>query len=98
VKITSFYFLAYPDCSPPDPLFAASEVYVEVAFSEGTLSAFDATYAFNVCTLMYAKKHLETHSFLLLPSLIIVSRFEDNIVKQALEAVLPDIDSLGIKK
>ena len=40
MKITSFYYLAYPDSSPLDASVAESEVYFEVSETEGSTDSF----------------------------------------------------------
>ena len=98
MKITGFYYLAYPDCSPPDPKVAASEVYVEVAVQEGSLDNFDFTYALTICTVDFLAQYLRTHPYYSARSLVIVDCFDDHIIKAALEGVLPYIEELAIKK
>ena len=56
-KITSFYYLNYPDDLPGDPIDAYSEIYVEIG-DEGSTT----------------------------------DHFEDNIIKNALYAILEDIE------
>jgi hypothetical protein len=98
MKITSFYYLAYPDCSPVDPLVAVSEVYVEVANQDGSIDKFDFTYALTVCTVGFLERYLETHPYYSCRSIVVVERFDDNVIKSALEAILPNIEEFGIKK
>jgi hypothetical protein len=98
MKITAFYYLAYPDCSPADPMVAASEVYVEVAVRDGTIDAFDYTYAVTICTLGFLQRHLGTHSHFAGRSMIVVNRFDDDNIRRVLEAILPNIDEVAIKK
>ena len=61
MKITSFYYLQYPDALPLDPHVAESEVYVEIASEDGSIDHFDYTYALTVCTTGFLKEHLRTH-------------------------------------
>jgi hypothetical protein len=98
MKITAFYYLAYPDCSPPDPLVAASEVYVEVATQGGSMDNFDFTYSLTICTVGFLKYHLETHPYYSARSMIVVDRFDDEAIRKALEAILPNIEELATKK
>lgn len=99
MKITGFYYLAYPDCEPVDPLVAASEVYVEVALDDGgSLEQFDATYAVWVLTTGYLAAVVEAEGFYAGRSVIVVERFEDDVIRRALETVLPVIDRVGILK
>ena len=98
MKITSYYYLEYPDCSPVDPLVAATELYVEVAVDDGSIGQFDFTYAFTVCTVGFLKKHLGTHPFYFAKAMIVVERFDDKAIGEALEALLPNIAQFGIPK
>lgn len=98
MKITSFYYLEYPDCSPADVLMAASEVYVEIATGNGDINNFDATYVFTVCTVGFLHAYLRTHPFYVSRSLIVVERFEDQAIKESLESILPNIDKFGTEK
>jgi hypothetical protein len=74
-----------------------SEVYVEVA-ENGDIHHFDSTYALTVCTVGFLKKFLETHPYYSARSLIVVERFEDQVVRAALEAILPSIEELATRK
>jgi hypothetical protein len=98
MKITSFYYLQYPDALPLDPLFAESEVYVEVASEDGSISRFDYTYALTVCTIGFLKEHLRTHPHYARRSLIVVDCFTDEAIGEALEKVLPHIDEFAQRK
>jgi hypothetical protein len=98
MKITSFYYLEYPDCCPVDPLRAASEVYVEVASHDGSIESFDYTYAITVCTLGFLREYLETHPYYCARGVVIVERFEDETIKQTLQAILPNIDEVATRK
>ena len=97
MKITAFYYLQYPDCLPADPLLAVSEVYVEVA-ENGDIQNFGSTYALTICTVGFLKQHLETHPYFSSRSLIVVERFEDQVIRAALEAILPRIAEFATKK
>jgi len=98
MKITSFYYLAYPDTSPPDPNVAMSEVYLEVSRNDGDLDHFDDTYAITVCTIGYLQKYLQSYTYYANQSLIVVATFDDDTIKNVLEALLPQIDNIAIKK
>ena len=98
MKITSFYYLKYPDDLPLDPLIAESEVYVEVASDDGSTDQFDFTYTLTVCTIGFLKEHLRYHAHYASRSVIVVERFADDVISQALEALLPDIEDLALKK
>lgn len=97
MKIAAFYYLQYPDCLPADPLLAVSEVYVEVA-ENGDIDNFDFTYTLTICTVAFLKQHLETHPYYSSRSLLVVERFEDQVIRAALEAILPSIDELATRK
>lgn len=98
-KIVSFYYLNYPDTLPDDPSNAYSEVYAEIGDENATGNQFDATFSFNVCTIEYARNTIINgeNKFLSLPSLIIVERFEDDIIEKAIESILDDIEEYGRK-
>jgi hypothetical protein len=98
MKITSFYYLEYPDCLPDDPMLAASEVYIEVAMQDGSTDRFDFTYALTVCTVGFLKHYLGSHPYYSSRSLIVIDRFDDQSIKLALDAILPSIHELAIKK
>ena len=64
MKMTSFYYLAYPDCSPADPLMASSEVYIEISDAQGgDLEHFSKTFAITVCTLGFLNEYLKSHPY-----------------------------------
>lgn len=98
-KITSFYYLNYPDTLPDDPLNAYSEVYVEVGDESATINKFDETFSFNVCTIEFIRSALANgdSDFFIMPALIIVKSFEDGIIEKALESILDNIEEYGRK-
>jgi hypothetical protein len=98
MKITGFYYLRYPDSLPADPLVAESEVYFEVGSEDGSTNQFDDTYALTVCTIGFVKKHLRSHPYYARRSVILVERFADDVIAEALEKLLPDIDTFAVKK
>jgi hypothetical protein len=98
MKITSFYYLKYPDDLPLDPLIAESEVYVEVGSKDGSTDQFDFTYSLTVCTIGFLKDHLRSRPHYASRSVIVVERFADDVISQALEALLPDIEVFALKK
>ncbi|MDX1964630.1 MAG: hypothetical protein SFX18_15880 [Pirellulales bacterium] len=98
MMITSFYYLSYPDSLPTDELVAASEVYVEVSETEGSIEHFDHTYAIQVCTIEYIRQQLGNQLCFYAKSIIVVERFSDDVIKLALESVLSKIDEIAIKK
>lgn len=51
MKITSVYYLQYPDNSPSDPQDADSEVRVEVGQGDASIDHFDCCYSLRVLTL-----------------------------------------------
>lgn len=99
-KIVSYYYLSYPDDLPKDKLCAATEVYVEVGDQNATPAHFDSTFAFQIYTIGYIQEQLcaKKVSFLVDRSVIIVERFEDQIIRGALESILPVIEQYGIQK
>ena len=98
MKITSFYYLRYPDTLPADPLVAESEVYVEVGSEDGSTNQFDFTYTLTVCTIGFLKEHLRSYPYYAGQSVIVVERFADDLIAEALEKLLPDIDTIADKK
>jgi hypothetical protein len=98
MKITSFYYLQYPNALPVDPLVAESEVYVEVGSEDGSTNHFDETYALTVCTIGFLRDHLRSHPYYARRSVIVVQRFADDVIAEALEKLLPDIDMFAVKK
>lgn len=98
MKITAFYYLAYPDCLPDDPLVAGTEVRVEVALDKGDVDNFDYTYSFMICTPRWLEQYLKTNPFFVERSVIVVERFTDAVIEGALEEILPNIDSWGTKQ
>ncbi len=98
MKITSFYYLRYPDTLPLDPLVAESEVYVEVGPEDGGTNQFDNTYALTVCAIGFLKEHLRSHPYYADRFVIVVERFSDDVIAEALEKLLPDIDTFAVRK
>ena len=98
MKITSFYYLAYPDSLPVDESVATSEVYVEVAETEGSISAFDFTYSIYVHTVGYIQLQVKNKTFFCTRPAIVVDRFDDSSIKAALEAILPTIGQIAERK
>jgi hypothetical protein len=98
MKLTSFYYLSYPDSSPPDPLVAESEVYFEVSETEGNTDNFDFTYSIRVCTVGFIRQQLENSPFFVSKSMIIVNYFEDSIIRNALESILPRVGEIAQPK
>lgn len=96
-KITSFYYLHYPDNLPNDPLDAYSEVYVEVGGEDGTINNFDETFALYVYTPKSLKRHVEEKGYVILKSVIIVDRFDDESIEKALKEILENIEEFGVK-
>jgi hypothetical protein len=98
MKITSFYYLRYPDTLPVDPLIAESEVYVEVASEDGNTDQFDFTYTLTVCTIGFLKEHLRSYPYYAGQSVIVVERFADDPIAEALEKLLPDIEMFAVRR
>ena len=96
--INSFYYLAYPDSDPADELIASSEVYVEVSGTGGSTESFDDTYSLFVHTVGYIQLIIAKNKYFAMSRSLVVERFNDAAVRAALEAILPSIDSIAIKK
>jgi hypothetical protein len=56
MRVTAYYYLAYPDSGPVDPAFAATEMYVELGEEGDSIDHFQATYAFQVYTFRYVQE------------------------------------------
>lgn len=98
MKITSFYYLAYPDSLPSDGFVAASEVYLEVSETEGSLNVFDITYSIHVYTVGFLQQQVKEKSFFATRPAIVVDCFDDSSIKAALEAILPKINEIAERK
>lgn len=89
MKITGFYYLAYPDADPPNPHNAISEVYVEVGGEASDVNSFDCTYSLTICTRGYIEDCLLSESFFACRTIVIVERFDDESIRVALNSILP---------
>jgi hypothetical protein len=98
MRITSFYYLAYPDSLPLDPLVAANEVYLEVSEVEGSINDFDFTYSIHIYTVGFIQQQVKAKSFFCTRPAIVVDRFDDSSIKAALEAILPQMDEIAERK
>ena len=98
MKITNFYDLNYPDCSPLDPLVAESEVYVEVLLEEGSPFDFDVLYKLTISTTGFLDRFLKTHQFYGKRSVVVVARFDDRMIGETLEALLPVLEQIALKE
>lgn len=98
MKITSFYYLAYPDSLPLDGFVAASEVYLEVSETEGSINEFDFTYSIHVYTVGFIRQQVKEKSFFSTRSAIVVDHFDDFSIRAAFEAILPKIDEVAERK
>ena len=98
MKLSAFYYHEYPDGNVPDPEVAYSGVTAEIGGENASLSEFDAAYFFHVATIGYLKsgKFQLGKDFVALRSLIIVRRFEDAIIRAALESILDNMSSYGL--
>ena len=96
-KITSFYYLNYPDQPPENPLDAYSEVYVEIGNEKSDINNFEKTYSLHVYTANYIKRllHLSSNQFIYLHSGVIVEKFEDTTIREVLDTLLDKIDDFG---
>jgi len=93
--ITCFYYLTYPDCDPPDPYYASSEVYVEVAMVAGTTDAFDYTFKLKVGTTKFTETSIASEGSFFSDCVLVVPVFEDSLIKAALERILPQLAKLN---
>jgi hypothetical protein len=96
-KITSFYYLNYPDNLPSDPLDAYSETYVEIGDKRSALNDFEETFSIHVYTVRRIDNLVTKDGYAVLQSAIIVDRFEDQIIENALNKILENIEDYGIK-
>ena len=99
-KITSLYYLSYPNCSPANPLDAATEAYVEIGGPDSTSDHFEETFAFQIYTLGYLQRVIqrEGRRFAVDRSVIIVDRLDDELIREAIESILDYIENLGQPK
>jgi 5-formaminoimidazole-4-carboxamide-1-beta-D-ribofuranosyl 5'-monophosphate synthetase len=99
MKISALYFLNYPDRLPEDALVAASEVRVEIGKGHPTLEVFDATYSFTVQTLGFLQREIAQlgKEFIVERSAIIVSRFDPELIEEAIQSVLNQIEYFGTR-
>lgn len=95
-KIKAIYYLNYPDGFLPDPEDAASGVRVEVGGEDSGFD-FDHCYSIEVVTIKHLSRTLQEHGhhFLAIRSMLIVSRFDDTLIINALEDILRDIERYG---
>jgi hypothetical protein len=92
-KITSVYYLAYPDCNPPDENCAYSEVYIEVGGPDATSDNFDKTYSVIIATPEGLSKKLSEspNKCLFEKSLILIPVFNDVVICRLLDELLPEM-------
>lgn len=96
-KITSIYYLNYPDKLPDDPRDAYSELYVEIGNENSTINNFEATFAFHVYTKHRVNSLIGKGGYAVFKSAIVVDSFEDSIIEKAIENILEDIEEYGLK-
>jgi len=104
-ELTRFYFMEYPDNLPEDPKVAYTEMRVEVTEKNKKLPAdlppgvdyFDCCFAFKVYTLGYIQENFFElgKPFIFDRSVIIVREFKEEIIKQAIKVILPNIAYYG---
>ena len=94
-KITAFYYLAYPDSPPDDPLDAGSETYVELGDAESTVERFIKTVSVFVCTPGYLASRLGSslEQSVFMQSIVLVPRFDSDVIRAALERHLQNLAS-----
>ena len=96
MKITAFYYLDYPDCSPTDPSYAATKMYVEIGQETNTINNFSHTYAFQVYTVKYVKNNFfEKHLPLVERSVLIVAELDDVLMREFLNTNISNLDRWG---
>ncbi|HEX9757742.1 MAG TPA: hypothetical protein VGB26_08060 [Nitrospiria bacterium] len=81
-------------------MYAESEVYVEVGGEDATTESFDSTFSFQVYTWGYIEKQFQNKKlkYLVAKSVKIVDRFNDAIIRAAIESVLDRIGEYGIEQ
>jgi hypothetical protein len=98
LRISAFYYYRYGSDLPADPGNAADTMTVEVGGPDSTIDCFDTSYHFVVVTRQYLQRcpsFLQGREHRFFRSLLIVDRFEDDIIRRAIEAILPDIGFYG---
>jgi hypothetical protein len=98
LRVTAFYYHRYGGELPADPENAADTMTVEVGGPDSTIDCFDSRYHFVVVTRQYLRRCsslLEGRDHRFIRSLLIVDRFEDDIIRRAIEAILPEIEFYG---
>lgn len=97
-KLKNIYYLSYPDCSPADPKNAHSEVRIEVG-TEDSQYDFEACYSIEVVTIDSLCQRLRQKVGGALPirSALVISRFEDAIIIEAIEDILDEIDQFATR-
>ncbi len=79
MRVIAYYYLAYPDDSPLDPAFAATEMYVELGEEGDTIRHHQGTYAFQVYTFRYVQQEfIDKGEPLVGKSIMIVPTLADN--------------------
>jgi len=96
MKVTAFYYLDYPDCSPVDPRYAATTMYVEVGQENSTTNDFSETYKFQVYTVNYvADQFFKKNLPLLERSVLVVAELDDLLILELLSSHVDNLAKLG---
>jgi hypothetical protein len=96
-RITSFYYLRYPDGNVEDPTCAASEVYVEVGGEEATAEQFEETFSLHVYTLGYLDRETRATGTSVVRAGLVVEHFDDRTIERALTTVIDRLEQVGVK-
>ena len=98
MKISAIYCLDYPDGHPKNPLIARGEIRVEVGEGKPTIEAFDSTYSFTVYTIEFLQQELQVgRKYVIDRATIIVERFDQAVIREAIESILDKLDCFGVK-
>jgi hypothetical protein len=98
-KITGFYYLNYPDCNPPDVYNAGSETYVEAGDANSHENNFLLTFSVFVATAAFlASRVSDANKSFFLRNVIVVNRFDDSIIREALYRHLADLENFAERK
>ena len=84
MKVTAYYYLKYPDCTPEDPEDAHTIMYVEYGNEGDTIHSFQGTIEVEVYTLKYLSRGLDIANSIMGKNVLIVRTIEDIWMKQSL--------------
>jgi hypothetical protein len=97
-KITSVYYLSYPDSPPPDPKDAESIVVVELGTDKSTTSDFETTRSLKFITKKRLDSTFDKSNFcwIYLEKSIVIEEFSDTEIFRVLDDLLPEIDRYSL--